>query len=387
MALTVVADENIPRIEEALQAVAEVRLRPGRSLKRDDLREADALLVRSITRVNEELLDGTPVKFVGTATIGVDHIDEEYLRDSGIGFASASGCNANSVREYVVAALLELAVRHGFSLEGKTLGIVGHGNIGSKLSKTAPILGMTVLVNDPPLERAGVDYPFVDLEELLRESDFVTCHVPLNREGPDRTVGLIGPAEFRRMKAGAFLLNSSRGSVVVGQALVEALREGTIRGAVLDVFESEPSISREVFDALEIGTPHIAGYSFEGKMNGTTMMAEAVGRHFHREICWEPKLPRPEGYLIDRLPESLADSERERILLEAVRRSYSILEDDASLRRGRALPDPDWGRHFDSLRRSYPVRREFANYQVGSGGALSGVRDQLTGLGFSGAGS
>src|SRR5690606_27090310 len=251
-----------------------------------DLRDADALIVRSVTRVDRALLDGTPVRFVGTATVGVDHVDRAYLAEAGIGFASSAGCNSRSVVEYVITVLLEIAVAHDITLAGKTLGIVGHGNIGSRLAKVAPILGLNVLVNDPPLERAGHPGPFITLEHLLQHSDFVTFHVPKITTGPDRTIGLIDSARLAAMKPTAWLINGSRGDVVVGDDLKSALAARRIAGAVLDVWEGEPAIDRELMDAVFLATPHIAGYSMEGKMNGTTMMHDAAAAHFQLDDPW-----------------------------------------------------------------------------------------------------
>ncbi|MCB2155434.1 4-phosphoerythronate dehydrogenase [bacterium] len=358
--MLIIADENIPLIREAMSPVGDVRLVAGRSLTRRDVAEADVLLVRSVTRVDADLLDGTPVRFVGTATIGTDHIDLPYLQQRGIGFSSAAGSNARSVVEYVVAALIETSLRAGEPLAGKTLGIVGRGNIGSALAKVAPALGLKVLVNDPPLERAGDPGPFVALDDLLRESDFVTFHVPLNREGPDCTIHLLGDAGLAAMKPTAVMLNTSRGPVVDNAALLTALQSGWLRGAILDVWEGEPDIDTRLLEMVNIATPHIAGYSLDGKTNGTTMLAAAVREFFGFEELWQPSLPEPAEPTI----EIGAQSSFEAFLAEAVRHSYPILEDDERLRRSLALPEdrrPEW---FDRLRKEYPVRREFRNFRL-----------------------
>jgi erythronate-4-phosphate dehydrogenase len=372
-----VVDENIPGAQEAFGRLATVRTVPGRSLRRDDLRDADALIVRSVTRVDRDLLHGTPVRFVGTATVGVDHVDRAYLAEAGIGFASSAGCNSRSVVEYVITVLLEIAVAHDITLAGKTLGIVGHGNIGSRLAKVAPILGLNVLVNDPPLERAGHPGPFITLEHLLQHSDFVTFHVPKITTGPDRTIGLIDSARLAAMKPTAWLINGSRGDVVVGDDLKSALAARRIAGAVLDVWEREPAIDRELMDAVFLATPHIAGYSMEGKMNGTTMMHDAAAAHFQLDDPWRPTMPP--------VPNSKVPLEATNLqpaLLAAARASYPIRSDDARLREGRSLPPEQWRLHFDRLRREYPVRREFANYTVATPGAESPLAEILHGLGF-----
>lgn len=376
--LTIVADENIPFAREAFAQFGDVRLAPGRELTRDDLLDVDALVVRSVTKVNAALIDDTPVRFVGTATIGRDHIDETYLADEGITFADAAGCNSRSVAEWVVCALLETAVARRTTLAGKTLGIVGHGNIGSIVAQLAPVLGMEVLINDPPLARAGVLQGTVPLEDLLRRSDFVTLHVPLSKEGADRTHHLIGERELALMRQGSVLLNAARGPVLDNLAARESARIGDV-DFIIDVFENEPTPDRELADLAKIVTPHIAGYSFEGKVNGTRMMAEALARHLGAANSWQPNLAPPENREV-RLWKELSHEEA---LLEAVRASYRIREDDERLRGGLLLPSENWGTHFDQLRRSYPVRREFANYVVRCDPSQEALNATLAGLGFS----
>jgi len=377
--IRIVVDENIPLAEEAFGTLGDVRRVAGRSLGREELLNADALIVRSVTRVDGDLLRATPVRFVGTATIGVDHVDRVCLAEAGIGFASAAGCNARSVVEYIVAALLEVALERDLSLHGCTLGIVGHGNIGSRLAALAPALGLRVLVNDPPLERAGHPGHFVPLDHVLAESDFVTFHVPKIGDGPDRTTGLIGERELAAMKPTAWLLNTSRGDVVLGDALKRALTAGKIAGAILDVWENEPAIDRDLMDAVMLGSPHVAGYSLEGKTNGTAMMHDALAAHFGLDHQWRPDLSPPEAALI-KITGNQARNVA--ILAEAVRKSYDLRRDDAALRAGRGLQDAQWRLHFDRLRREYPIRREFGNYKVKVPAHLSQLEETFRQLGF-----
>jgi len=376
--MRIVADENIPMIREALEGLGEVRLAAGRSLRSEDVRDADALLVRSVTRVDADLLGGSSVRFVGTATIGVDHVDQAWLESSGIAFASAQGSNAESVVQYVMAAICELAVRGGFSLQGCTLGIVGCGAIGGRLRRRIPELGMRVLANDPPLERAGSPGPWASLDTVLAESDIVTFHVPLNREGPDRTVGLAGEAQLARMKPGAFLINSSRGPVVDNRALRDALASGRIGGAVLDVWEGEPAIVPGLLDRIAIATPHIAGYSLDGKVNGTRMMAEALARFSGTECKWQPRLPPPEQPSIALLPYTGFDE----ALGSAVLHTYPIADDDRLMRDGADLGREEWAKHFDSLRKTYRIRREFPAYEVHAVDCAADAQQALKALGF-----
>ncbi len=325
---------------------------PGRQIAAAAVREADALLVRSVTPVNEALLAGSAVKFVATATIGTDHVDERYLALRGIGFASAAGSNANSVAEYVVAALLELAHRGKYRLRDKTLGVVGVGNVGSKVVRYAQALGMRVLRNDPPL---GI------LEPAL-EADIVTAHVPLL----ETTRHMFHHDNLERFT----LLNTSRGPVVDNKALLKAIDGDRIPAAVLDVWEGEPNISPELLDIVDLGTPHIAGYSFDGKVAGTRMIYEALCRRFQLPATWQPSLPS--GIQIEMSISSGEDDED--VLRKLIRRNYDIVADDASLRRD--------VRAFDRLRAEYPVRREFHNTRLTLRGASETLLAKVRALGF-----
>ena len=251
-----VVDENIPFAREAFSHLGSVTLLPGRGITRETLRKAHALIVRSVTKVDAALLDDTNVQFVGTATTGVEHIDREYLAARDIGFAAALGCNANAVAEYVLTALLVTAHAKGLNLDGKTLGIIGAGRIGSIVAAKAPALGMQTLLHDPPLARSTGERRYLPLAETL-QADFITLHVPLTYDGPDATFHLIGADELAHMTPSAILINTARGEVVDNTALLETLTKGTIGGAVLDVWEEEPSIDWDLLDRVTLGTaPH-----------------------------------------------------------------------------------------------------------------------------------
>lgn len=382
--MRIIADENIPYVKEAFGPLGTVRTLSGRKMSRDELMQADVLLVRSITPVNEQMLAGTPVRFVGTATIGFDHVDTAYLERQGIAFATAAGSNANSVAEYITAALLVLAERDGFALKGKTLGVVGYGNVGTKIVRYArDVLGMNVLVNDPPLKRQGrTDVPFVELQQVLAESDAVTFHVPLTKTGPDRTQRLIDAAHLARMKDGAILLNSSRGSVVIGADLKAALASGKLRAAVLDVWENEPTIDVELLGKVALGSPHIAGYSFDGKVAGTRMLLDAVCEHYRiadKPADWLARIPGPNDPQSHFTPTGNDQAD----VLSIIRRIYDIEADDARLRKMANLPADQQGAYFDKLRKEYPVRREAWNYQVALTCEAPSLRAKLAGLRFS----
>lgn len=370
----------MPFAKAAFSTIGEVTLLPGRAITREAVADARILAVRSVTKVNADLLDGTGVAFVGTATIGVDHIDEAYLERRGIGFASAPGSNANSVAEYIAAALLTLAERRGETLEVKTIGIVGCGNVGSRVAAKAEALGMEVLRNDPPLRRETGSDLYRPLEELF-EADFITLHTPLTKEGRDATHHLAGEAFLPRMRPNATLLNTSRGAVADNRALARALAENRIRDAVLDVWEGEPDIDFGLLDRAALGTPHIAGYSYDGKLNGTQMIYLAACRHFGIEPAFDmgDAAPAPAVPEIALSAEGKSDEDA---LREAVRALYRIEDDDARLRAAASLPPEQRPARFDELRKTYPVRREFPNTRVACKGASERLLAKLRGLGF-----
>ena len=378
--MKIVADPNIPFVQEAFGSLGDVVLVPGRQINATTARDADALLVRSVTPVNAATLDGSRVRFVATATIGTDHIDDACLRARGIGFASAAGSNANSVAEYVVAALLELAHRQGFRLRDQTLGVIGVGNVGSRVVRYAEALGMRVLPNDPPRQRAEKLPLFVPLERVLAETDIITMHVPLTRQGADATFHLFDKERLAALEEHKpILVNTARGAVVDNKALLKAIDGERVRGTVLDVWENEPDISPELLDVVDIGTPHIAGYSFDGKVNGTQMVYRAVCQFFGIPPTWQPPLPPPEVPRIE-LSVSSGDDDED-VLRRVVRRVYDITADDAALRKSVRVPD-GIGAGFDTLRAAYPIRREFFNTQLILRGASDTLRKKFAALGF-----
>lgn len=380
--LKIVADENIPYVREAFSTIGDVVTVHGRSMTSATVRDADLLLVRSVTKVNGALLDGSNVRFVATATIGEDHLDKAYLDGHGIAYASAPGSNANSVAEYVVSALLRVADRFDFDLEGKTLGIVGVGNVGSRVIKKAEALGMRCILHDPPLaDKTGAPC-YRPMEELL-SCDVLTFHVPLTKSEPYPTHHLVDEAFLKRVKPGAVIINSSRGAVVDGAALARAIASGHLLAAVLDVWEGEPDIDVGLLERVCLGTPHIAGYSFDGKVNGTRQICEAACRFLGIDASWDPApwLPAPE------VPEVHVDGNVTSIrkaLSEAVYAIYDIAEDDQALRKLLNLPATDRPVHFDRLRKEYPRRREFHNIVARVHPDNPLLRARLAGLGFRG---
>ncbi|MCX7827235.1 MAG: 4-phosphoerythronate dehydrogenase [Verrucomicrobiae bacterium] len=384
--MKIVVDENIPFGREAFGQLGDVRTVRGRTMDAAAVRDADLLIVRSVTRVGRQLLEGSRVRFVGTCTIGTDHVDEAYLRERGIAFASAPGCNANSVAEYIVAALLVLARRGGYGLEGKTIGVVGVGNVGGKVVAKCEALGMRGLRNDPPLARANPDDKrFLPLESLM-DADFITLHVPLVREGPDKTIHLADRAFLKRMKSGAVLLNSSRGAVLDNEAAVECGRTRSGPMLVLDVWEGEPNPNIELLQQSALATPHIAGYSYDGKVNGTTMIYEAACDFLRRTGGGNPPSLDLSALMPTSphatLPIEAAGRDDEDVLRAAALTVYDIEADDRRLRAIAGLPTGERAAYFDRLRREYPQRREFQNTTIFLKGGRPALRDKLNGIGF-----
>jgi erythronate-4-phosphate dehydrogenase len=377
--MKIVADENIPLVGEAFGPMGEVVAVRADAIRPLLVRDAQALLVRSVTPVGPALLDGSAVRFVATATIGVDHVNQEYLQQRGIAFASAEGSNAQSVAEYVFTALAVLAERGGWRFRDKALGIVGVGNVGSRVARMAEGLGMTALRNDPPLACETGDPKYVPIETLF-DADIVTFHVPLTREGPDATYHMIGENLLSRLKRSVILLNTSRGSVADTAVLKAALGAKRLGGVVLDVWENEPNIDLELMNAVDIATPHIAGYSYDGKVNGTRMILHAFCRHFGLQHMWDPSplMPPPEKPRL-RLPPKV---DAQQAIRYATRAAYDIEADDARLRAIREKPAEGRSPYFKSLRKNYPVRREFPQTTVELESADTQVRSALKTLGF-----
>lgn len=370
----VVADNKIPFLKGVLEPFAEVVYLPGEQITREDITGADALIIRTRTKCNSELLEGTQVKFIGTATIGIDHIDTEFCRNHNITWSNAPGCNASSVQQYVASALLRIAQESGFNLRNKTLGIVGVGNTGSGVEKFARIVGMNIILNDPPRARNENSRDFSDLDQVLIHSDIITLHVPLNVDGTDMTYHLFGAGTLAKMKRESWLINTSRGEVVETDALKESLGTERLKGAVLDVWEKEPELDIPLMHMAFLATPHIAGYSTDGKANGTAAVVRAFSHFFNVPLKeWYPAdIPAPQEPVITI---DCNGKSSEEIIRKAVFHSYNILQDDVRLRF-----DPA---RFELERGDYPLRREFTAYAIKLNGGSPEVRKMLENLGFS----
>lgn len=336
--MKVIVDNKIPYIKGLIEKIAdEVIYLPGDGFTPQEVKDADALIVRTRTRCNRNLLEGSSVKFIATATIGFDHIDTAYCQEAGIEWTNCPGCNASSVEQYVHSTLLLLKREKGLRLEKATLGVVGVGHVGSKVAAMAEALGMRVLLNDPPRKDNG-ETGFADLPTIARECDVITFHTPLIREGKYATFHLAGPSFFGSLERTPYIINSSRGEVVDTQALLQALKEGRIREAVIDTWEKEPDIDRELLCRAFIATPHIAGYSADGKANATRMALQALCRFFGKPAEIEV-LPPP-------LPDTVYPDDEEAAYLQV----YNPMRDSELLK---AEPQK-----FEWFRGNYPLRRE-----------------------------
>jgi len=378
--MKIVADENIPFVKECFASIGDVQTLSGRKIAPEGIADADILLVRSITPVNEKLLANSKVKFVATATIGFEHVDVDYLNKRNIGFASAPGSNANSVADYIVAALLSVAQKHEITLEGKSIGVVGVGNVGSKVAKKCAALGMIVKLNDPPLFRQTGDPKYRPLNELL-DCDFITLHTPLTREGQDKTYHLADEKFFASLKTGCVFINTCRGAVHDTAALKNAIRSKKLSAAILDVWENEPNIDCELLRMVDISTPHIAGYSLDGKIAGMIMIYNAACKHFSLKPKHkiEDFLPPP---TVPQITIDKTDADSQTLLHEIVRQVYPINRDDFNTREIAMVEPEKRGKFFDDLRKNYPVRREFQNTTVVLSGQAKNIENKLKGIGF-----
>ena len=344
--MKIIIDNKIPFIREAASHIAdEVVYLPGKDFTPEVVRDADALIIRTRTHCNRSLLEGSQVKFIATATIGFDHIDTAYCHEAGITWTNAPGCNSASVAQYIESSLLLLQLNQGRKLSEMIIGIIGIGNVGSKVASVARNLGMQVLQNDLPREEKEGSAAFTSLEEIAKKADVITFHVPLYKEGDYKTFHLADDVFFETLERKPILINTSRGEVVATNALLNALRTGSISEAIIDVWENEPGINLELLDRVMIGTPHIAGYSADGKANATQMSLDALCRYFDIRANYVITPPPPESYIIQA-------SNREEALLAI----YDPRRDSDALK-----SHPEC---FEQLRGDYPLRREEKAYTI-----------------------
>ncbi|BBB26477.1 4-phosphoerythronate dehydrogenase PdxB [Amphritea japonica] len=373
--LNIVADENIPALDRLFGHFGKITRLPGRTIQNSDLQEADLLLVRSVTQVSEQLIATSPVHFVGTATIGTDHIDKAALKNREIGFSSAPGCNADAVAEYVVSNLLLIASEKGFKLKDQTVGIVGVGNVGRRLQQRLEALGIKLLLNDPPREAAG-DQGFVQLESLLQQADIICLHTPLIKEGRYPSYHLLNAENLPMVKPDSIVLNAGRGPVIDNVALLDWHRKRPDVTLLLDVWEEEPKVDPQLAQQVRIGTPHIAGYSLDGKIRGTWMLYTAFCQHVGIQ---------PEIELADCLAE--ADSPLQIVLdgsEDLATIVHRVYQPEADHQRfiDSLIDTGSQPQRFDLLRKRYPVRRECAAAKLQGVKPDKALADQLKAVGF-----
>ncbi|WP_439531191.1 4-phosphoerythronate dehydrogenase PdxB [Marinobacter adhaerens] len=379
--MLIVADENIPLLDSFFGDIGEIRRVSGRFMSNEDVRDADIVLVRSVTRVNRELLEGSRVRFVGTTTIGTDHVDLDWLEAAGIRFSAAPGCNANSVAEYVLSVLSLHAERRGLADWSQlSVGIVGVGNVGGELAHKLERLGFDVRLCDPPrADREEDDQEFVSLEEAMK-CDVVSLHTPLTREGDHPTLHMIGHRELEALGANQLLINAGRGEVIDSSALLARLDQGNAPTVALDVWEQEPRIHPELVDRVWLATPHIAGYSLEGKVQGTEMIYQALSQFLGLPVRKKAGQFLPEPALSKISFTSSADEDD--AIRIALRACYDPRPDDARLRNAMTGSVEERGAAFDRLRRDYPVRRECSSLKIQLKGTSKSLQDSFRAIGF-----
>lgn len=372
--MKILFDENMPYASELFSRLGDAQSIPGRLISRDTLGDANALMVRSVTKINPEVLSFSSIDFVGTATAGTDHIDEDWIRQQGIGFSAAPGCNAISVVEYVFSALLVLAERNGFQLYDKSIGIVGVGNVGSCLDARLKSLGVRTLLCDPPRAAQGnAEKEFLSLEKLVAEADVLTFHTPLNRLDPYPSWHLVNKDVLTALPDNRIIISACRGSVIDNAELLQALKKGKKLNIVLDVWEPEPDLSLQLLAQVDIGTPHIAGYTFEGKVRGTTQVFEAYSSYIGQpqQVALSTLLPIAEFSCIQF--NGVLDQDKLKCLIHLV---YDVRRDDALLRNVRGKVGG-----FDHIRKYYKMRREWSSLCVKCDNSASA--ELLLDLGFS----
>ncbi|UVL85758.1 4-phosphoerythronate dehydrogenase PdxB [Pseudomonas sp. B21-028] len=376
--MLIVADENIPLLDAFFKDFGEIRRVPGRSIDRDTVAQADVLLVRSVSRVNRALLEGSNVRFVGTCTIGTDHLDLDYFAEAGIRWASAPGCNARGVVDYVLGSLMTLAEIEGADLRQRTFGVVGAGQVGGRLINVLKGLGWDVKVCDPPRQAVeGGDY--VSLEQIIEQCDVISLHTPLTRDGDQPTWHLFDEQRLNSLKPGTWLINAARGPVIDNTALRDVLLEREDLQAVLDVWEQEPTVDVDLADLCVIATPHIAGYSLDGRQRGTAQIYEALCAFLETPVAVSlgDLLPRPwlGGITLD------AATDPAWALAALCRGVYDPRRDDADFRRSLVGTVSEQRSAFDALRKHYPPRREIDSLKVRIEGQSQALQQIVSALG------
>ncbi len=375
--MRIVADSAIPFVKELFPAFGELRILPSNRLTKENIKSNDVLLIRSVTRAGQDLLERTNIKIIGSMTSGIDHIDRHYLKKNRIKLIYAPGSNANSVAEYVISCLLIIARKKNFDLTKKTIGIIGVGNIGTFVAKKCEALGMRVLLQDPPKYNRTGNRKYLSLKNLS-DADIITIHTPLSYKGKYPTFHMVNREFLMKIKPGTILINTSRGAVFDEKILLKFLPK--INGLIIDVWENEPDINIELLKAADIATPHIAGYSLDGKLNAAVMVFNKLSKLFNRTSRFTAKK------FLSGIKEqfSVTPSEKDtfQIIFETIIRVYNPLEDHNKMLKIIRLEKIRRPVYFEMLRRNYPVRREFFNYQIVLDDNKSKTASVLKRLGF-----
>jgi erythronate-4-phosphate dehydrogenase len=382
--MKIVADQQIPHVVQAFSEFAEVTLCNGREINAEKIHDADVLLLRSVTTVNADLLEDSQVRFVASATSGLDHIDQDYLHKNKIGFAHARGSNARSVAEYVLSSLFVLADQHDIKFKDKTVGVIGYGEVGSRVVELLKTLDVKTIINDPPLKDApekdeSGDVNYRDVHEIF-SADIITLHVPLTSDGPYPTQNLLDAQFLSQLNDDVILLNTARGGVINEAALKNRLACHKDMKVVLDVWENEPDIDLELLSEIDIGTPHIAGYSTDGKIHATEMIFELLCEFFKLDYKWNPVFELAVANSLE-LPLGAELDDQDAIQM-AILASYDVRGDSASLRQLSGISTEQRGQYFDELRKNYPVRREFPATAVHLPEGRKTLAGKLKQLGF-----
>ncbi|MEO0094514.1 MAG: 4-phosphoerythronate dehydrogenase [candidate division WOR-3 bacterium] len=375
--LKIIADEKIPYLNELFSEFGVLDTIPSSEMRPEIIKNYDALFVRTVTKVNEKLLEGTKIRIVCSMTSGIDHIDRGYLRKKGIKLIYAPGSNARSVAEYVIACLAVLAKKKKFKLEDKTIGVIGVGNVGTKVAEMCSALGMRILLRDPPKYKRTKNKKYITLKKLS-DADIITLHVPLTFSGRYKTYHMVDEEFLKNIKTGTIFINTSRGAVVYEKALMKFYNR--LRGLVLDVWENEPAINVELLKLVDIGTPHIAGYSLDGKFNASYMVYKKLCKYLEieKKIDKESILPKLEK----RINLSVGRADLIAILYQIITKVYNPITDHKNLVEIISMPVSERIRCFESFRANYRVRREFDNYTIVTKNIFPSTYKTLSVLGF-----
>lgn len=352
--MNIIADRNIPYLKGIAEQYGNVTYLDGAAFTNEAIKNADTLIVRTVTHFDEKILKGTNVKLICSATIGYDHIDTDYCDSHDITWKNAPGSNSSSVQQYIVSSLISIARKKGFDLKDKTIGIIGVGNVGKKVAKACEILGMKILLNDPPRQQTESLPDFVSLDTIIEEADIITFHTPLIKEGKYKTYHLADQHFFSQLQREPIIINSARGAIIDTSAIKKALKDNLISGAIIDCWEQEPLIDIEFMNLVDIATPHIAGYSADGKANATRMSLESIANFYGltKEPLLQVKAPEPTNPIID-----LKNFEKsENPEFDVILQTYNPNSDYERLK---TFPET-----FKRLRNEYPLRREYPAYIV-----------------------